>query len=368
MEKLNDYKECLTNLACSIRKYFNLDYSHNTLDCIDKILEEKQPEKVVVILLDGMGSNLLSRALDKDSFFLKNKLRDIKSVFPATTTAATISIRTGLNPSEHGWLAYNTYIKPLDKTITLFRGCEKGNEDVQVSEYKDIRYNELNYITIAEAINNRGIDRGYEITPFGPDGYKNLDDMIARIETVLSQDGKKFIYAYNDEPDHTMHIRGTDSAEALKLIKERNDKIEQLASKLENTLLIVIADHGHRNVTNLYLKDYPTIKNMLLRTTSNEPRACMFKVKEEYMDVFPEEFNKYFKDVFKLYTKQEIIDNKLYGDGDYNPLFIDALGDYIAIAYDSDKTILDEGDDTLASHHAGMHDDEIYIPLIVINK
>ena len=27
----NNYNECLTNLACSIRKYFDLDYKHKTL-------------------------------------------------------------------------------------------------------------------------------------------------------------------------------------------------------------------------------------------------------------------------------------------------------------------------------------------------
>lgn len=42
----NNYKECLTNLTCSIRKYFELDYKHNTLDYIDKLLEEKQPKNV----------------------------------------------------------------------------------------------------------------------------------------------------------------------------------------------------------------------------------------------------------------------------------------------------------------------------------
>ncbi len=37
----NNYNECLTNLACSIRKYFELAYNHNTLSYIDEILEEK---------------------------------------------------------------------------------------------------------------------------------------------------------------------------------------------------------------------------------------------------------------------------------------------------------------------------------------
>ena len=34
-----DYNDCITNLACSIRKYFELDYKHNTIKEVDDILE-----------------------------------------------------------------------------------------------------------------------------------------------------------------------------------------------------------------------------------------------------------------------------------------------------------------------------------------
>ena len=40
MKVKNNYDECLTNLACSIRKYFGLDYHHKSIDYIDKILEK----------------------------------------------------------------------------------------------------------------------------------------------------------------------------------------------------------------------------------------------------------------------------------------------------------------------------------------
>ena len=40
MKVKNNYNECLTNLACSIRKYFNLEYKHNTLQYIDEILND----------------------------------------------------------------------------------------------------------------------------------------------------------------------------------------------------------------------------------------------------------------------------------------------------------------------------------------
>ena len=100
----NNYNECLTNLACSIRKYFGLDCKHNTLSYIDSLLEEYKPVNVVTVLCDGMGSNILDRTLDKDSFFIKNRMKSITTVFPATTVAATTSMMTGLNPVESGML------------------------------------------------------------------------------------------------------------------------------------------------------------------------------------------------------------------------------------------------------------------------
>ena len=55
-------------------------------------------------------------------------------------------------------------------------------------------------------------------------------------------------------------------------------------------------------------------------------------------------------------------------DGEENPLFRSALGDYIAIAENSNKTLLAENDETDFSQHAGYTDDEIFIPLIIIDK
>ena len=126
----NNYYNCLTNLACSIQKYFGIKPKHNTMPYIDELLQEKKPQNVILMLFDGMGSRILDRTLGKDTFFGKNKKKEITSVFPATTTAATTSIRTGRNPIEHGWLGWNMYMAPIDKTITLFRNKEKGKDEI----------------------------------------------------------------------------------------------------------------------------------------------------------------------------------------------------------------------------------------------
>lgn len=366
MEVRNNYNECLTNLACSIRKYFGLEYKHNTLDYIDKILEEKQPKNVVVMLYDGMGSRILDRVLPKDSFFNANRYKEITTVFPATTTAATTSIRTGLNPVEHGWLGWNVYLKPFNKIITLFRNTEKETEEI-VQDYIDHGKEYLVPNSIVDDINAAGTYKAYEHFPFGPNPYSGLDDMLSRVEQECKEDGKKYIYAYDPEPDHTMHENGADSAIVKELIEERNKKTQELVDKLEDTVVIIVADHGHLLVDRVQLTDYPEITSLLERNTFLEPRATAFKVIPGKEKEFVENFNKHFGEDFKLYPKQEVIDSKLFGDGEENPIYRDALGDYLAVAYGT-RALLMPGDEDLISMHAGYADDEIYVPLIVVEK
>lgn len=367
MKIKNNYKECLTNLACSIEKYFELTPKHNTLPYVDELLEEKKPENVVVILLDGLGSRILDRTLDKDSFLRKHKEKEITSVFPATTTAATTSMLTGLNPKEHGYLGWNVYIQPIDKIISLYLKTEKGKDEID-EDFVKIKDEYFRPKTIMQKINDKKTGKGIGLFPFQETKYHGLDDMLDKIKNLTKEPGKKYIYAYDEEPDHTMHETGPDSIEVKELIKERNDKIEKLCEELDNTIVFVIADHGHKVVSHVFLGEYKDLLDTLERTTSLEQRAVSFHVKENRKEEFKTLFHKYFGNDFNLYTKEEVIESNLFGDGEEHQLFRSALGDFIAITENSSKCLIAPGDDVLFSHHAGYSDDEIYVPLIIIDK
>lgn len=362
----NNYNETLTNLATSIRKYFGLEYKHNTLDYIDKELEEYKPKNVVTILYDGMGSIILDRMLDKDAFLIKHRIKPITTVFPATTVAATTSMMTGLNPVETGMLGWYMYYKDLDKTITTFLNVDKLDPKKVLPEA--IEYNKKHMIrkTINEEINEKGIDKGYILFPFGENPYKDIDDMYKIIEEKAKEPGKKYIYAYDTEPDHTMHLIGSDKPEIKAYIEDINRRVEELSSKLTDTIIFVVADHGHINIKNLHIEDYPDVESCMLRTTSLEPRATNFFIKEDKKKEFEELFEKYFKDDFDLYEMKEVIESKLFGDGEENEIFRDALGDYLAIAKTDKAFVHKDPEEELKSQHAGYTDEEIYVPLIMI--
>ena len=162
-----------------------------------------------------------------------------------------------------------------------------------------------------------------------------------------------------------MHEIGCDNEKIKDIIVDLNNRIERLSSRVKDTVIFVVADHGHYNVKNLFIKDYPDVEECLLRDTSMEPRAVNFFIKPEKKKLFVELFDKYFGKDFDLYSMDEVIDSKLFGDGLENDIYRDSLGDYLAIAK-TDKTLISKGNHVFKSHHAGYTDDEILVPLIVI--
>ncbi len=368
MEVKNNYHECLTNLACSIRKYFDLEYKHNTLSYIDEILEHEQPKNVVTILCDGMGANILDRTLNYGDFLLEHKFKNIYTVFPATTVAATTAMMTGLNPVESGMLGWDMYFKDIDKVITTYVGSEKSDPNhVPLPEAIEYRNKHMITKTIMDEINEEDKYQGYTVSPFCDTPYTTVDEMFETILNHCKKPGKKYIYAYNPEPDSTMHEFGCDSEEAKALIREANYRIEKLANELEDTIIFVVADHGHKNVEHIFLDNYPDIVDCLKMNTSLEPRATNFFIKDDKKEEFAYLFNKYFSEWFDLYSMDDVINSKLFGDGEENSVYRDALGDYLAIAK-SNKSFIYGGSIPLKSQHAGYTDDEIYVPLVLIKK
>ena len=379
MEKFNfkiNYEECLTNVACSILKYFNCNYYHNTLKALDDILSKKNPENIILILFDGLGSRILDKILNKDSILLKNRIKEITSVFPSTTASSTLSIQTGLNPSEHGWLGWFNYISPIDSVIQLFWDVEKGHssKSKKNQEFLKIKEKYLSPKKLVEIIKEKNNDT-YSISPYDEYKYKTLEEMFEIIKEKLNikNDKKKFFYVYNPQPDSTMHREGSDSIEVENIIWEINFLLEKFYEENldKNSIIIIVGDHGHINVDYINLKNYPDIKELMEKDIYIENRCPMFKIKKGKENLFKELFEKYFGKYFYLLSKEDIIKNKIFGDVKYkeNELFQSSLGDFMAINKgNNNKAFLGFNDFPLASIHGGNADVEVYIPLIVLTK
>ena len=100
--KLPDYKHCILNTITSILKYYNVETNHSSLKNLDKELEKKY-RNVVFIVLDGLGEYILED-VSPNSYFSKNKIDCVTSVYPSTTTAALTTYYSGKPPYETDWI------------------------------------------------------------------------------------------------------------------------------------------------------------------------------------------------------------------------------------------------------------------------
>lgn len=359
-----NYDNCLTNLTNSILQNFNIKPYHKTLPIIDKILEEDSYDNIVLLIYDGMGSKILKNNLCDNSFLIKHKIDDIYAVFPPTTTASTTTLKSGQNPSEHGWLGWDLYFKEIDETITLFLNTIKDTE-IPISKV-NIAKKYFPYKNIVNMINEKY--KAYSLIPFGEERYEGLKQLNEKIINLCIQKDKKFIYAYYDEPDHIMHETGTTSNESKNIIESINNSTKELFDSLKgtNTLIIVTADHGHINCKDITLSNYKDIFNTLKHDISIESRACSFFIKDNKKEEFEVLFQKYFSKDFILYKKEEVIKNKLFGPGKENEYFKDSLGDYLAVATSNKYFRYNEKSVKLVSMHGGITKDEMIVPLIIL--
>ncbi|MCR5767230.1 MAG: alkaline phosphatase family protein [Lachnospiraceae bacterium] len=386
---LPDYDNCLVNLANSILKRFGAETTARTLPLADKYDVSKY-KNVVVLLLDALGTSILEKHLDKDGFFRSHLAGSFNSVYPPTTVAATTSIISGLYPNEHGWLGWDMYYPGLNKNVTVFTNTDQlkekegakptfspsqekrwdkdSLEERKVSAEFNAGFTYTPYRSIIDKINDAG-GKAYFSMPFMPPYPGDLDAILDRIRDLCSEPGSKYIYAYWNEPDSTMHKTGTESPETHEMVRGLEKKIEEFASGLSDTLLFIIADHGHIDSKNLCILDYPDIMDCLVRQPACEPRTLNMFVKEECREAFPDLFRKHFGDAFVLLTREETMESSLFGTGKDRPGLEDMIGDFVAVAV-SDVSIFNTHYEAqeMPGVHAGLTPEEYIIPLIVIIK
>jgi len=359
-----NYENGLVNLSNSILRDFGVEPKHSSLPYLDEILA-KGFQNVVLMIFDGMGVSSLERHLPEESFLRRHCKQAISSIFPPTTTAALTSIESGLTPAEHGWLGWSVYFKELDQIVELFPNTVKDSGGVLAAEYH-VAGKYLPYRKISGDINKAGIGKMFTVSPYDGCRVDQLNSLFATVRRLSRKPGRKYIYAYWNQPDKCMHETGCESEQARNEIVTINQGVEALCASLKDTLVIVAADHGHIDIRYRFVEDYPDVMNALLRPPAIESRAVAFYVKEECMAAFPQEFQKAFGNEFLLFSKNEVIAKGIFGNGTRHARFAESIGDYLAVAV-SDVAIANNREcKQFVSTHAGLTPQEMNVPLIVI--
>lgn len=367
MIKFPDYDRSILSIAASVLNAYGVrDCSHRTLSELDALLK-KDYKNVIVMLFDGLGVDAVNTHLDENSFLRKHFVSPISSVFPSTTTAATTSVQSGYAPIEHAWLGWDLYFKELDENVAVFRNTLQRNGESAAKYGVAGRY--IPYTDIWKRIEKANKEvKAYCVSPFSRYPAYSFEDVQKIVLKLSKKRGKKYIYVYNPQPDNYMHRYSVGAQTVKEAILQINDAVESLCEKLEDSIVVVTADHGLVDSKIAYLEEYPEIRSMLKRPASMEPRALSLFVKDEYKAVFKEKFESTFPDKFLVLTKQEVYDKHLFGYGNPHPRVDAFLGDFLAVAI-SDLSILNmDENETYIGMHAGLDEREMTVPFIAIEK
>lgn len=362
------YQNNILNVINAIRKYEGLETYMQIDEAVYKWLCERQFRQVQLVLVDGMGADLIERHAQEGGFLKRYKTRDVETVYPPTTVAATTAIQCGKTPLETGWLGWQQYFAEIDHYLVPFLNRDYyTNEMISTPDYA---YQAIPTVTIQNELISKGV-KATEVYPaFRPDGCKSFEEMCERL-VELSQDKElRYLYAYWDKFDSLMHSIGVDDPKTVEALHDIDCQLEKLEKGLaEDVAVIVIADHSQIDTKIWYMNDYPKLCEMFELKPSIEPRTINFKIKPEFHEDFKKMFNEIYGDFFDLYTRQEVLDKNLFGPYQENATGLRFIGDFIACAT-SDIALFynEERDVDMIGNHAGMTEAEMMIPLICFSK
>jgi len=375
----------IVNLVSSITSALGSSpVTHNPLSILDSDFISKK-KNVVFIVLDGLGYKFVME--QGNSFFSKNLAGNCTSVFPSTTATAITSYMTGMSPAQHAVTGWFVYLKELGVLSAILPFKPRyGGEIFSKSDIfaKDI----FRQGTIFEKLNRKSytLSNDYIInsdyTKFYSKGStsvsynrENLENFTMNLMTLVQDIPEdKFIYAYWPTFDTLAHKNGIHSTNCKEHFRELARALENLVYSISNTdsVVIITADHGLIDSPKEALIDlelHPKLKETLLMPLSGDPRAAYCYIKQGRMDIFEAYVRENLSDVCSMYKSTELVERGFYGLDEPNPKLWDRIGDYVLIPkenYVIKDRVLGENPHYYTGHHGGLSEDEIYVPVIII--
>lgn len=355
---------------------------------------------VVLLVIDGFGWNQFQR-LKASRPSMRQLSADttatpLTSTYPSETSAAMISLYTGLQPCEHGLIGWFTRFD--DPTLighslpfmTLDQRPLDEAYGIEPTSVFDVSHRK----PITERLTETGVDVGYcnpqhiinshtsELSSGSADllGYTTVQDCFHTvIDRIEDTDDRSYHLVYWGEADTQGHHHGTESSQYLQAIETAvralyREFIEELdASLAKETAIMVVADHGQVNtdpVTNVDLQSAGevTLSPHLERGHDGDPLylaggprnvqlhlqlASVSPVRQQLEAALPVE----------IYDEAESKGDNLFGDREPTDRFHRRVPDLLAIP-DTGSVWYDDGELDHVGMHGGMHPDEMVVPFI----
>ena len=341
-------------------------------------------ERVVVILVDGLGAHAL-RARRGHSRFLAPRLgprNSIESGFPTTTAAALASLATGVLPGQHGLVGYRVRDVIHDRVVNQLSGWDDGMRPEVWQSRPTVFENAVARGVPSYAVSQprfrdsgftRAVLRGAEYVPGA-----TVADRFRAVRALFNRGGPALAYLYVPELDKAAHAHGWESEEWSALLETLDSETASFAAGLRaSEAAVVTADHGIVDVPHNRQILYDTLPELMqhVRMVGGEPRCLQLYLEPDATDADRDELATAWRGVEGdrawIATRSEAIRAGWFG-GEVDPTVLDRIGDvFVAarklIAYYPSS----DGHDTgraMIGQHGSLTPEEVRVPLIGLGE
>lgn len=200
-----------------------------------------------VLLLDGLGWNLLRAHAAQAPFLTSLAGRAITVGSPTTTATSLTSFGTGLPPGRHGVLGYTTRVPGGTGLLNALQ-WDPSVDPVAYQPHPTL-FERAGRAGVAVTVVGRRRFRTSGLTTVGlrSPGFVGADSLGERVAAAAfgALDRPSLVYVYDGDLDYTGHKAGCSSAAWRYQLAMIDHFAEELHSALPpDTVLVVTADHG----------------------------------------------------------------------------------------------------------------------------
>ncbi|RFA12761.1 hypothetical protein B7R21_10565 [Subtercola boreus] len=343
------------------------------------VLELPRAERIVVVLVDGLGvSSLRARAGHARHLMAAlTKKAKLASGFPTTTAAALASLTTGTSPGTNGMVGYTALVPGHDVVLNQLSGW---NAQMKPLEWQA-------QPTLFERASAAGIGCSaigaprYESSGFSEAvlrgaryiAGKSIADRFAAARTALDAGGRQLVYLYVPELDMASHAHGWQSAQFITALEAVDAGMAGFAGTLRaGEGMLLTADHGMVDVPTTSHVLFDTVPALVdgVRHVAGDPRCLQLHLEPGLpagaADALAAAWRAVEGSRAWVATRDEAIDAGWFGE--VLPGIRNRIGDVLVAArkniayYDSRRT--PPAKRSMIGQHGSWSDDELYVPLL----
>ncbi len=348
------------------------DYEGGCISNVVRALRAREPwvpdvvrdaESVVLLVIDGLGWNILDAHRDHLPTLASFQGGPITSVAPSTTTAALTSLTTGLAPAAHGVVGYRLCIE--GEVLNVLRwSLPWGRPPPRPDGFQPrlaFGGEAIPVVTRAEFATT-GFT-GLHLRGAALHGWHGASSIAVLCRRLVGA-GERFVYAYYGYADIVFHMHGLDDDFLLAELASVDRLVADVAESLPpSTALVVTADHGHLTFDEwIELDDIQS----LVAVQAGEARFRYLHARPGTAEDLLAAASERYTDRAWVFSRDQLIDEGWLGPRAPTTDVRRRIGDVILASRDRVGFVdpANPGETRLRSGHGSLTPEEMLVPLL----